>query len=116
METDGVAGGDGGAERETLLHRQQQVFNSASPVAQVLSFWKGTTLGAAPPSSFLDLGFGGLLWFCEIVLLILGFSVLAGSSVSFCELFTMWVSVGVVIWFLGGFSLSSTLSSDRMQL
>uniref|UniRef100_A0A7I4CSF0 Protein CASP n=1 Tax=Physcomitrium patens TaxID=3218 RepID=A0A7I4CSF0_PHYPA len=44
MEGDGIAGGDGGVERDGM-HRQQQqqqqqVFNSASPIAQVLSFWK----------------------------------------------------------------------------
>lgn len=43
MEVDGVAGSDGGVERDAL-HRQQQAFNSASPIAQVLSFWKGISL------------------------------------------------------------------------
>lgn len=47
MEGDGIAGGDGGVERDGM-HRQQQqqqqqVFNSASPIAQVLSFWKGNS-------------------------------------------------------------------------
>lgn len=40
MEPEGAAaGGDGGAERDSL-QRKHPVFNSASGVAQVLSFWK----------------------------------------------------------------------------
>lgn len=39
MEVDTVAGTDGGLDRDAV-HRQQQPFNSASPIMQVLSFWK----------------------------------------------------------------------------